>query len=78
MENATISALKNQHRDRPVARLDRVTADGTDPDRIARLERKGLLKRGRGELPPGLFTADVPVAKQSVLEALVAERREER
>lgn len=71
-------------RDQPVARLERVGGAGTAPgdDRLARLERAGLLRRGarrvssaRLRAPP---SAPAPRAEASVLEALLEERREGR
>jgi prevent-host-death family protein len=64
----------------PVARLEPVPhRDEDDETRLARLERKGIIRRGKGgaaikeileEPPPG--------AGASVLEALLEERREGR
>jgi antitoxin (DNA-binding transcriptional repressor) of toxin-antitoxin stability system len=66
-------------RDEPVARIERVAGDTPADDRIARLERAGLVRRraeplavktlrGRGRAAPG----------RSVVEALLEERREGR
>ena len=70
-------------RGRPVARLEPLTgpAQGEDAeDRIARLERMGTLRRGRGKLPPALLTADLPrpSAGASAVAALLEERSEGR
>lgn len=92
MEKASISDLKNQlsaylkkvvagnpvmvlDRDRPIAILERVKPDDAD-DRLMRLERAGLLRRGNGE--SSVLPALTSIAESSVVEALIAERREGR
>ena len=50
-------------------------ADYTD-DRLMRLERAGLLRRGNGESP--VLPALTAIAESGVVEALIAERREGR
>lgn len=67
-------------RGRPVARLESVLGEGDDPEgRLARLER-GLLRRASTPLPRDVLMAPPPRTGQgaSVLEALLAERRESR
>jgi prevent-host-death family protein len=69
-------------RGRPVARL--VPAAGseseTDEERVARLERKGVIRRGKpmSEETRKLILSPPPKARASVLEALLEERREGR
>ena len=92
MEKASISDLKNKlsaylkkvvagnpvmvlDRDRPIAILERVKPDDAD-DRLMRLERAGLLRRGNGE--SSVLPALTSIAESSVVEALIAERREGR
>lgn len=68
-------------RGRPVARLEPVTAGEGDQDgRRARLIREGLLRPGRGRLPPKFFHEELPLLKDgnSAVAALLAERREGR
>ena len=92
MENASISNLKNQlsaylkkivagnpvmvlARNRPIAILERVKPDDAD-GRLLRLEWARLLRRGNGESP--VLPALTAIAESSVVEALIAERREGR
>jgi antitoxin (DNA-binding transcriptional repressor) of toxin-antitoxin stability system len=65
-------------RDEPVARLERVPAGGGTDERLARLERAGLLRRGGGKPDIGALRAPVPRPRASVVEALLEERREGR
>lgn len=69
-------------RDRPVARLEPVPAvgPGADEERIARLERAGLVRRGTGKVPREILDKDPPAPLKggSILAALLAERREGR
>ena len=60
----------------PVARIEPVEARTDDGDgRLARLERAGLVKRGRGE-PPILNEPPPPLPPgMSAVEALLEERR---
>jgi prevent-host-death family protein len=94
MKRASISEAKNQlsalidyvrhgasvlilDRGRPVARLDGISDEGGD-ERLARLERAGLIVRGTGPFPAKLIAQKPPSATASVLEALLDERREGR
>lgn len=94
MERATISQLKNRlsaylkrvraghsililDRDVPVARLDRVGPGERADDRLTRLERLGQLRRSTRKLSMAALQK-APRAKASVVEALLAERREGR
>ena len=69
-------------RDRPVARLEPVVAAlGTDAEgRLGRLERAGLLRRGRGSAAKELLAEPPPRPKKGadVLRVLLAEREEGR
>ena len=86
--SALIDGLKNgspvliADRGRPVARLEpaRPSDDGADEGRLARLVRDGLVRPGRPASLVALFATRPPSANAgaSVLEALIAERREGR
>ena len=72
-------------RGRPVARLEPVDAvdDLTQAEqegRLARLVRSGVVRAGRGRLPPGFFAEPIPQPKDSVsvVDALLEERRDGR
>jgi len=67
------------NRKRPVARLEPVTLL-KDEERLAELERQGVIHRGGGKLPDYLWkTKPVkPASGTSVLNALLEERREGR
>ena len=61
--------------DRPIAILQSVKPDDTD-ERLARLERAGLLRRGNGEST--VLPAPTSFSDGSVVEAIITERREGR
>ncbi len=68
-------------RGRPVARLESALGEGEDPEgRVARLERKGLLRRASISLPREILMTSPPQSAEggSVLDALLEERREGR
>jgi prevent-host-death family protein len=66
-------------RGRPVARIEPVApADRSDDERLAELERQGLIKRGRGNPLEALRRLPLPKSEKSVVEALIEERREGR
>ena len=70
-------------RDRAVAELvpiGRVSTTGSaELDVVLEdLERKGVVRRGTGELPADFLTRPLPRARRSVVEALLDERREGR
>jgi prevent-host-death family protein len=68
-------------RGRPVARLESMLGVGDDPEgRLARLERQGLLRRASVPLPRELLMAEAPKPSRgaSALDALLADRREDR
>lgn len=90
MNKASISELKNQlsaylqrvragqtvivyDRDRPIARIDRV-ADEDDDDRIAQLQRAGIVTPPSEPLPLDVLRTPLPRAGHSVLDALLEER----
>jgi hypothetical protein len=49
-------------------------AEQTDEERLAELERKGIIRRGKGKLPPDFTTRPLPRPRKSVLEALLEDR----
>lgn len=65
-------------RDQPVARLERVERDQHPDDRLTRLERAGLIRRGTQPVPLKALKAPTLKPKASVLQSLVEERREGR
>jgi prevent-host-death family protein len=68
-------------RDTPVARLVPIPADeGSDEERLARLEKAGIIRRGTGEYPERILRRK-PVKLPpgvSLLDALLKEREEGR
>ncbi len=65
-------------RDRPIAHIVPVPAadrHAGDADRLARLERKGLLRRGRGSVAEWLRKNPPVRGTTGVLKALLDERR---
>ncbi len=71
----TVLVLDN---DQPIARIERVQEAAQPDDRIARLERAGLVRRPTAALPAKSLRVKAPKAKRSVTRALVEERREGR
>lgn len=65
-------------RDQPIARLERVVAAEGGADRLTRLERSGLVRRGARPLSVKTLRAAAPKPKASVVEALIEEREEGR
>jgi antitoxin (DNA-binding transcriptional repressor) of toxin-antitoxin stability system len=66
-------------RDRPVARIVAIAAGrSADDGRLARLERRGLVRAGAGGLPTWFGRRKAPKVKGSVLHDLLAERRDGR
>lgn len=65
-------------RDQPVARLERVGAEGPGGDQVARLERAGLVRRATRRLPIDGLREAAPRATRPVVAALLEERRESR
>jgi len=67
-------------RDRPVAQIvplsgPRGRRAGGDDARLARLERRGVIRRGTGGLPDWLGRRRPPRLRGSVIRDLLAERR---
>ena len=62
-------------RDQPVARLERIEPAAEADDRLTRLERQGLVRRGREPLPMALLRTAGPRPARSVVDALIEERR---
>ena len=65
-------------RDQPIAKLEGVGSGTPHDDKLARLERAGLLRRAKSRPALKALSAAAPKAARSVTEALVAERREGR
>jgi antitoxin (DNA-binding transcriptional repressor) of toxin-antitoxin stability system len=65
-------------RDEPIARIERIAGGGKADDRVTRLERAGLLRRGKGTVDLGMLRRQAPRPGASVLDALVDDRREGR
>jgi antitoxin (DNA-binding transcriptional repressor) of toxin-antitoxin stability system len=65
-------------RDQPIARLERIAPGGPADDRIARLERAGIVRRGKGRVDPAALRHDPSRPGAGVLEALLDDRREGR
>ncbi|MCZ6868532.1 MAG: type II toxin-antitoxin system Phd/YefM family antitoxin [Gammaproteobacteria bacterium] len=65
-------------RDEPIARLERVRAEEHPDDRLARLERAGLVRRALSPVSVEALRGPTPTSKRSVVAALLEERREER
>ena len=68
-------------RDQPVARIERVQAGSASDDRIARLERAGLIRRGEGALDLSRLAGARPTRGRKgagLVEAVLEERREGR
>ncbi len=62
-------------RNRPVARLESVEQRGPIDDRLAGLESEGLLRRATRPFPKQLLNESPPEVGESVLDALIEERR---
>jgi antitoxin (DNA-binding transcriptional repressor) of toxin-antitoxin stability system len=65
-------------RDQLIARLERVEGEVQGDDRLMRLERAGLLRRGRSRPPIKTLRDAAPKAKRSVTQVLLDERRQGR
>lgn len=65
-------------RDKPIARIERVDPAQQGDDRLARLERAGIIKRGSGVLPTKLLHRALPTPKRSLVQAVLEEREEGR
>jgi prevent-host-death family protein len=62
-------------RGKPVAHLVGVERQGPIDDRLARLQREGLVRRALGPVPKALLEEPPPKPGKSVLDALIEERR---
>lgn len=66
-------------RDRIIARIERVAnrgaSPGTEAEWLDRLERRGIIRRGRGRLPRGWIRRR-PAIGADVVKALLRERHE--
>ncbi|HYC35571.1 MAG TPA: hypothetical protein VEC19_04060 [Usitatibacter sp.] len=62
-------------RDQPVARIERIEPGGQADDRVSRLEKAGLARRGKGKVPLDLLRAGAPKVKGDVVQVLLDERR---
>jgi antitoxin (DNA-binding transcriptional repressor) of toxin-antitoxin stability system len=65
-------------RDQPIARLERIDAGGAGDDRLARLERAGVVRRGSGRVDLAALKRPAPRPRTSVGTALLDDRREGR
>ena len=65
-------------RDQPIARLVRVEGKACPDDKLAQLERDGLVRRSQQPVPIELLRTPAPKSKRSVLQALLEERSEGR
>lgn len=65
-------------RDRPIARLERISGADDPEGRLARLEAAGLIQRPVRPLRIEALREPAPGAGRGVLEALLRERREGR
>jgi antitoxin (DNA-binding transcriptional repressor) of toxin-antitoxin stability system len=63
-------------RDRPIARIEPVSAPLHGEERLARLEADGLVRRARVPLPLDVLMSEAPRSRRSVLAALLEERAE--
>jgi antitoxin (DNA-binding transcriptional repressor) of toxin-antitoxin stability system len=65
-------------RDQPIARLERIDAGAEGDDRLTRLERAGLVRRGTGRVDVAALRREAPRSRASVVAALLDDRREGR
>jgi antitoxin (DNA-binding transcriptional repressor) of toxin-antitoxin stability system len=65
-------------RDRPIARIERIGAEAGTDERLARLERSGIVRRASKRLPADVLTEPAPASRRSVLQALLDERADAR
>ena len=66
-------------RNEPIAVLERVKPNERPEGRLARLEQAGVLRRSRTGRPlAALAETKAPKARESVVDALLEERREDR
>lgn len=65
-------------RDEPIARLERVISQDHPADRLARLERAGLVHRAEARLDVDQLRRCMPQSSACVVEALLDDRRDDR
>jgi antitoxin (DNA-binding transcriptional repressor) of toxin-antitoxin stability system len=65
-------------RDQPIAQLERVPPGCQGDDRLGRLERAGIIRRGTGKIRPELLRQAAVKPTRSLVEALLEERAEGR
>jgi antitoxin (DNA-binding transcriptional repressor) of toxin-antitoxin stability system len=65
----TVTLLEGQKR------IGELKPEETDEERLARLERAGIIRRGTGKLPPDFLTRELPKFGGSVVEQLLEDRR---
>ena len=65
-------------RDQPIAKIERMGASEKSADRLSRLERLGVLRRATSPLSVKALRSGAPRSGQSVVQALLDERRESR
>ncbi len=65
-------------RDRPIARIEKISGAEPTDARLDRLEAAGTVRRAARVLPPGFLSEERPQARASVLQALLDERDEGR
>jgi len=65
-------------RNQPVARIERLGAAGRSDERLSRLEKSGLMRTASRRIAVAALRATAPKSQQSVVQALLDERRESR
>jgi len=65
-------------RNQPIARMEKVGSEGLSNATLTRLESKGVVNRATRPLPLELLRAPAPAVKNSVVAALLEERRQGR
>ena len=65
-------------RDKPIARLERVDPARQGDDRLTRLERAGIIRRGSGAIASKQLRRALPKPKRSLVQAVLDERDEGR
>jgi prevent-host-death family protein len=69
-------------RDQPIARIEPIEPGSAADDRLARLEKAGLIRRGKGKIDPSTLAGGKPRKRPGrgagLVEAVLEERREGR
>ena len=65
-------------RNQPVARIERLGAAGRSDERLSRLEKSGILRTASRRISVKALRASAPSSRESVVQALLDERRESR